>query len=224
MITVVLVEPSTPGNIGAIARVMKNFGFSQLLLVNPRCDHLTGEAMARAMHAADVLKKARKVSWSAVKKFPCVVGTTAKMGSEYNILRAPLSPAELAESLPKVKTALVFGREDTGLTNEEVMDCDIVCTIPSQSKYTALNLSHAAAILLYELRSRKKVIGEQVVYASAAEKKVMLQKVDAALRKMDFSSPRLRETQRKVWKRVVGKSFLTKREAFALMGFLRKIR
>ncbi|MBU0980976.1 MAG: RNA methyltransferase [Nanoarchaeota archaeon] len=223
MISVVLVHPETPGNVGAIARVMKNFGFSKLLLIGPVCDHLCDEAFCRAKHAKDVLKKAKKISWDDVKGFDLVVGTTAKMGTIYNVPRAPLTPKELASRRLPAKTALVFGPEGEGLSNQQVRECDLIVAVPTKKKYRALNISHAVSIMLYELSNRRDTIVDRQ-FASAKEKELILKRMDEVLAGMHFPTPHARETQSKVWKRIIGKSFLTKREAFALLGFLKKLK
>jgi tRNA/rRNA methyltransferase len=224
MISIVLIEPKLPGNVGAVARVMKNFGFSRLLLVKPGKDALSPEAFYRAKHAVDILKKAEIVSWSKVKQFSCVIGTTAATGTDYNISRSPLTPQRLGDIKLPEGTALVLGREGEGLHNDEIAACDFVCTIPSQQRYRALNISHAAAIILYEISKKRKNITSHVQAASAREKQVIMEQLELVLRQMGFPSERQRETQRKAWRRILGKSILTKREAFAVLGFLRKVR
>src|SRR3989338_2323471 len=98
MISIVLVNPITPGNIGAVARVMKNFDFKELILVKPKCDHLSKDAMDRASHAKDILKKAKKMQFSEViENFDYIIGTTSKIGTDYNIPRCPITPEEFAE-------------------------------------------------------------------------------------------------------------------------------
>lgn len=235
MLSVVIVEPETPGNIGSVARVMKNFGVRRLLLVNPKCNYLDGEAYGRAMHARDILKAAAVVkNFSYLKRFDYVVGTTAALGSDYNVLRSPITPDQLAQQLrsnigsssnKKTNIAVVFGREGTGLTSKEISDCDLVVTIPASKKYRALNLSHAVAIVLYELfkSSRSLKLGSHIPLASAKEKKIAVSMVNEILARMDFAISSKKETQSLVWQRLVNKSFLTRREMYALLGFLRKV-
>lgn len=235
MLSVVLVEPETPGNIGSVARVMKNFGVRRLLLVNPTCNHLDGEAYGRAMHARDILKAAEVVnSFGYLKKFDYVVATTAALGSDYNVLRSPIMPDQLAQQLQQqcrnifsaaTKVALVFGREGTGLTSKEIGNCGLVVTIPASKKYRALNLSHAVAIVLYELfkPSKSAKLTSHISLASKHEKKLAESMVDEIISRMDFAISSKKETQRMVWQRLISKSFLTRREMYALLGFLRKI-
>jgi TrmH family RNA methyltransferase len=225
MISVALMEPKTPGNVGAVARCMKNFNFSRLILVNPKCDHLSKESMDRASHAKDVLKNVKIMSFNdLIKKFDYVVGTSAIVGTDYNIPRSPLPPDKL--KLPDKDVVIVFGREDHGLSNEEILKCDFIVTIPTSKKYSALNLSHSAVIVFYELfkNSAADKNSSHIVFASKKDKDILINLIDNSLDRLDFSTKKKKETQKKVWKRLIGKAFLTRREIFALCGYFRKIR
>jgi len=227
MISVVLLEPGNSGNVGAVARAMANFGFSKLILVNSKCNHLSQTARNRAKWANDILSKAKTVkSLKSIKATK--VATTGKMGTDYNISRSPLTPEKLSKAIEKKKNiALVFGRESTGLTNNEISQCDFTVAIPTAKKYPILNLSHAVSTILYELSKstlKDNNITSHTIFASEADKKQLIKMLNKSLKGMDFSTKDKQQTQRKVWKRMIGKSFLTKREAFALMGFLRKIK
>ena len=154
---VVVVEPETPGNVGTIARAMKNFGLSDLKLVDPPELKEDGEAYGFAGHAReDVLPNAEEVTFDAVVESYHTVGTTAITGEDdRSHERFPFkTPAELRESLKTVDapTAIVFGREGRGLNNEELSRLDEVCSIPADDDYPVLNLGQAATVLLYELR------------------------------------------------------------------------
>ena len=228
MISVVLVEPCSPGNIGAVARSMKNFGVKDLYLVNPKCDHLDREALWRAKHAKDILKRSKVLKkFSDLGKFSTLVATTAALGTASNVARIPLSPEELGEKyfeLNRAGSAVVFGRDGTGLTNREIMKCDFVVTIPSSPRYRALNLSHAAAVILYELfrHSRKKKIVSGFTPSGSQEKEVIMKLIEGLLKRMPFHFDTQRDTQKKIWKRIMGKAMLSRREAFAVIGFLKK--
>ena len=224
MISIILIEPKKSGNLGAVARVMANFGFDDLVLVNPKCKKTSKEAVKRAKHGLQVLKKAKVVR--KLPKFDTLIATTAMLGTDYNIPRSPISPAQLAEILPdKCKVGIVFGREGPGLSNEEVLACDFVCTIPSSKKYPTLNLSQSVAIVCYELSKKLSVkkVSEHILFATNVEKEQLNKMLDKVLDNINFNNSQKRETQRKVWRRMIGKSFLTKREAYALMGFLKKL-
>ncbi len=96
MIYVILLEPVVPGNVGAVARAMKNFEFARLVLINPHCDHLCDEARNRAKHSQEVLENAEVNDFFVVDDYDYLVATTAKLGTDYNISRSPLLPEELA--------------------------------------------------------------------------------------------------------------------------------
>lgn len=229
MIEIILIEPETAGNIGAVARVMKNFGFPSLTLIDPKCDHLEKEALDRSTHAKDILKKAKIKKRSYLKRFDYIIGTTAILGTDYNIPRSPLTPKELSHKLNSsakdTKIALIFGRESTGLTNSEIEACDFMVTIPATKEYPTLNISHSVSIILYELFKQKvqNKSNSHIAQATKKEKDVLFEKIDEIIKTLHFSTPEKRETQKTVWKRIIGKSLLTKREAFALLGFFKKV-
>ena len=157
MFTVVLVRPQVAGNIGAIARVMANFDMTRLVLVASECDHLSKEAQDRAKHAKRILLRARVEPLTVLDSFDYVIGTTAQIGTEFNIPRSPVMLKDAARSVDKrTNIAIVFGSEGTGLTNDEIALCDYVVKISTSKKYPALNVSHAVAIVLYELFAANK--------------------------------------------------------------------
>lgn len=228
MISLIVIEPEKPENLGNIARVMKNFDCTRLLLINPQCNHLDDAAWRPAKHARDVLKQAIVGDKKLLDGFDYLIATTATLGTDYNIPRSPITPRMLADILPmssKLKIGLLIGREGIGLTNEEIAMADFLVTIPTSKDYAALNVSHAVAILLYELYQKhgKRKIDRHFTYATETEKQQTLKLLDKVLDTMHFTMPTRRETQVKVWKRMLGKSFLTRREAYALMGFFKKI-
>jgi len=227
MISIILVEPQTEGNIGAVARVMKNFDFKDLVLINPKADHLAREALDRATHAKTILKKAKVKDFSYLSRFDYLIGTTSMIGSDYNIPRSPLTSQQLAEKISKVKgkIGLLIGRESTGLNNEEIKKCDFVVAIPASKKYPTMNVSHAVSIILYELFKKlgKGKINEHINFATKKDKEIILKSINKVLDKIEFSTKEKKETQKIVWKRTIGKGLLTKREAFALIGFFKKL-
>ncbi|MEK6963069.1 MAG: RNA methyltransferase [Nanoarchaeota archaeon] len=226
-LTVVLVEPETSGNVGAVARVMANFGYSKLVLINPQCK-INEEARNRAKHAQKILQQAVVKKWEHLKRYDYLIGTAGKSTSSYNLRRIPLTPSQCAlriSKLRKTKIALLLGREGNGLYNEELQQCDFVVTIPATSNYPSLNLSHALAVLLYELfvHSAKDKITDAYVPIDQKDKERLLRLIHEALDRTRFVPDTKRITQKTIWQRLLAKSFLTKREAYALMGFIKKI-
>lgn len=157
-IRIVLVEPAGPLNVGAIARVMKNFGLRQLVLVNPQCDPLSPEARLLAVHAADLLEAALQVATLSEALTGCqrAVATTGRDRTTLPIrlespqdclpwLRSPLFDGTLPTA------ALIFGREDSGLTNAELNLAQRFVQIPTSEDYASMNLAQAVAVCCYEL-------------------------------------------------------------------------
>tara|TARA_Y100000034_G_C6866665_1_gene395114 strand:+ start:186 stop:881 length:696 start_codon:yes stop_codon:yes gene_type:complete len=224
MIHIILVEPENPGNIGAIARVMKNFDQTNLFFVNPKCDVKDIEALKRSKQGLQILEKATTIQTEDLKKFDYLIGTTAKLGTDYNIQRTPLSPWELADKIAnvtKTKIGILIGRESFGLTNEELSLCDFIVNIPSSRKYPTLNVSHSVGILLYELFKIKSV---RRIKPISAEKKNMIHALfEELLNSLSFSTDKKKNIQVNLWKKIIGKSLLSERESLLVLGFLRKI-
>lgn len=154
-IRVVLVNTSHPGNIGGAARAMKNMGLSRLVLVQPR-DFPSAEAVARAAGAVDILDNACIVNSLEEALGGCglVLGTSAR---NRHIPWPLLDPRECAAAcIEQVEqageVALVFGREDSGLSNDELQRCHFHVHIPSDPEFSSLNLAAAVQVLTYEVR------------------------------------------------------------------------
>lgn len=154
-IRVVLVNTTHPGNIGAAARAMKNMGVSELVLVDPVAD-IDSEAIVRASGATDILEHARTVPdlESAVSDCSLVIGTSARSRHIPWPLCNPRECADKAASAAKAgnRIALVFGRESSGLTNEELQRCHAHVHIPTNPEYSSLNVAAAVQVLCYEMR------------------------------------------------------------------------
>jgi tRNA/rRNA methyltransferase len=154
---VVLVRPQFSGNVGSVARVMCNMGLSDLVLVAPEADVNDRQARQLSTHGEDILDRARIVSEleDAVADCVLVAATSARKGGLFRRQSVALpeeAAALLVESLSSGPVAVVFGPERTGLSDEEVTRCHHLIHIPTSDDYSALNLSHAVAITLYELR------------------------------------------------------------------------
>ncbi|MGP8124728.1 MAG: RNA methyltransferase [Nitrososphaerales archaeon] len=148
--SVTLVEPNYPVNLGHTARLVKNFGVKKLYLVKPKVD--ISAAAIYASHASDVLDRAIVTNLEGVREEnELLVATTAVRASKKsNVTRRMVGPDRLHVLLSSSRTSsLVFGRDTTGLTNEEIRMCDVTTTIDTAPVYRALNLSHAVAIVLY---------------------------------------------------------------------------
>ena len=153
-IRVVLVNTTHPGNIGGVARAMKNMGLDDLYLVNPQ-EYPSQRALQRAVSAADVLKSAVIVDTLPEALTDCglVVGTSARSrGIPWPMLDPRECGRKAVAEAPTHRVALVFGREDRGLTNEELQLCNYHVHIPTNPDYSSLNLAAAVQVLTYEAR------------------------------------------------------------------------
>ena len=150
----VLDNPTNPGNIGAIARTMLNFGLNDLRIIGPPREW-TEETRNRAKHAQDTLQRVQfHDSWeSCMEDVSLIIGTSGKreFGDKVDF-RHFLLPSEMKERLANVegRVAVVFGEEGVGLTQEQLRKCDLFLTIPTWEGYPILNLSHAVNIIAYE--------------------------------------------------------------------------
>jgi len=225
----VLVRPLYPGNIGSVARVLKNFGFRRLVLISPECE-LSDEAYKMAMHARDLLENIN--TYSSIEEFieteqvNYVIGTTARLGGDKNPKRNAILSQEIREHpLPMGKIAILFGNEETGLTNEEIEFCDMLITIPTSEIYPVMNISHALAVIAYELAL---ALGHQrkLPYRSSTpnERKILIKYLHSLA---DLVLNDLDENRKRIYKRIlenwVGRAFLTGREVHSLIGFTRRI-
>jgi tRNA/rRNA methyltransferase len=220
-ISVVLVGPLHEGNVGFAARAMKNFGFSDLVLVDP-CP--LGElARACAMHAGDVLEKARTVSLEEVfSDYPLVVATTGGLTkSVCRSMRMPYyTPGEIRDQIKDIrgKVAILFGRENRGLSNEEVRRCDLICTIPASPGYPILNISHAVGIVCYELAGLPRGTYR---LAEREDMECLYEHLDHFLDGINHPDFKRRNTLLMA-RRILGRSRLTTREVSTIHGILRR--
>lgn len=152
-IKIVLVNTSHPGNIGAAARAMKNMGLSRLVLVSPE-EFPSGVAVGRAAGAVDILDAVEVVGslQEAVADCGLIIGTSARSRSmPWPMLSPQASAARLVTESAQHPVALVFGREATGLSNEELQLCHFHVQIPANPDYSSLNLGAAVMVLAYEI-------------------------------------------------------------------------
>jgi TrmH family RNA methyltransferase len=228
--TVVVVDAETPGNVGTIARAMKNFGLDDLKLVDPPALAEDGEAYGFAGHAReDVLPNAEEVTFEWVVENHHTVGTTAITGEDdRSHERFPFkTPVELRESLRTVDapTALVFGREGRGLNNDELSQLDEVCSIPASADYPVLNLGQAATVLLYELREltveETQLPDTDVTRAPEADVERFHDHFGDFLAATGQREHR-REKNALLMRRLLGRAHPTAREVHSLLGTLRK--
>ncbi|MDG2061893.1 MAG: RNA methyltransferase [SAR86 cluster bacterium] len=212
----VLINTSHPGNIGASARAIKNMGFNNLTLLNPK-DFPNDIATYRAKAAIDVVNSARVAQSldEVIQDCNFIVGTSARNRKIPWPLKEPKEATkEIIDRVinKKQKVAILFGREDRGLTNEELGRCNLHIHIPTSEEYSSLNLSQAVQIISYELRlAIKEVISKDpkqewdVPIATDQEIELLLNHIDDLMLELDFYDPKnprkLLERVRRLFKR-----------------------
>ena len=226
-IRIVLVEPQHSGNIGAVARAMKNMAFNRLTLVNP-ADHLAMEARMMAMHAFDILQQAQIVPTltQAVEDAGFVIGTTRRLGKARQAQLSPRAIApvllELAHSNP---VALLFGREDRGLANEELERCHELITIPAHPEFASLNLAQAVLLVCYELYVATVTESRPTPpkLATVAELERLYTRLQAVLRRVGFLHGSNPDRMMRYFRRFFARQGLRSRDVKIFLGVFRQI-
>ncbi|MDY6769744.1 MAG: TrmJ/YjtD family RNA methyltransferase [Candidatus Nanohaloarchaea archaeon] len=222
MYRAVVLQPEYEGNIGAIARLVENFGIDELCLVDPQCD-IGGEAEQRAAHATDRLRGARVVDdlGPVIDDLDYLIGTTGIKAGEENVLRHGSPPRTVLDGIPAdADVGLLLGREGTGLSNAELDRCDAVVTVQTTDDYPVMNLSHAAAVLFHELhRAERGGAG-----ASSRERRAALDNLfKRVIDSLDWDETRSERTVR-AFRNVLGRAYVTDRELQLLLGAFRETR
>lgn len=229
-ISVVLVETSHPGNIGATARAMKTMGFSRLVLVNP-VSFPHQKAYELASGASDILDSAKCYSSleEGVAETELVIGMSARTRELHiPMLSMPDMASHTIRCAETQAASLVFGRERTGLTNHELSACHYHVKIPTSEKYASLNLSQAVQILCYEIRRAFLALTEQdrsscVPYAKMAKRAEVegfYQHLEKTLVDLDFINPEQPKRLIPKLKRLFNRVKLEEQEVNILRGIL----
>jgi TrmH family RNA methyltransferase len=192
-IRIVLVAPSHPGNIGAVARAMKNMALEQLVLVRPRL-FPDAEATARASGADDLLARARVVATLAEALSGCgfVAATTSRDRDQYfRVADVRAAAVRIVAEARRSPAAVVFGAERTGLTNEELETAHVLIRIPANAAYPSLNLAMAVQLVAYELfraRGARVPAGQPAAapLASAEQMRRLFEHFGQVLEEIDF--------------------------------------
>ncbi len=181
-IRIISIQPLRQNNLGYIARTMKNFGINNLYIVKPRCKPKGKDAIKFSKRGHDIIEKAKVVDTleEAIKGY-FAIGTTAiwhkTERAKFNILE--LNKAyKMVQTSNHKKVAIVLGRDDTGLTKEELELFDLSIFIPTPAKYTTLNISHALAIILYEFTKPKVVHIPEIISASSDDMQLLLKQLN----------------------------------------------
>jgi TrmH family RNA methyltransferase len=232
-ITIILVRPQSPGNIGAAARAMHNMGLRRLALVAPECfPH--PEARMMACHAEPLLSQAAVYDSLAAAVAPChwLVGTSARRREYRN---PPLTPRELAHKLPALcaqhpHVGILFGPEDTGLTSAELDLCNDLVIIPTVAEATSLNLAQAVMVLSYEILQahsqtppRQATLRQAPPLASLDEIEAMYDHIREAFAIHGFPGPHAIERGLMGLRRIFERAGLERRDVRLLRGMARQL-
>ena len=227
----ILVEPSHPGNIGASARAIKNMGFKNLSLVKPK-GFPDDEAFYRAKGAKDVLEKAKIFDdlASALKDSTLIFGTSARTRT---IPWPTKTSSELKDTLDNElknmnsKICLVFGREISGLSNEELQMCDYHIKIPTDEDFSSINLSHSVQIISYvlkmEIDNQDQNLNEEQSSLTFQDNEYLIEHFDEVMKKIDFYDQENPKQVKTRIRRLVKRLKPDKLEMGILRGFLAKI-
>jgi TrmH family RNA methyltransferase len=206
---------------------MANFGIKDLVLVNPEVNLDDDGVKITARRAMTIIDNCRKVTSieEAISNSELVIGTTARIGGDKNLPRVPLFPSEIDPELlvAAENVAIVFGTEADGLSNDELAHCDIVLTIPTDKQYAAMNLSHATAIILFQLTSLTMPSNhEHHRKSSRIESNLLIEHVTRIASLTPIKKEKKR-VSREAFQNLVKRSWITGREAHTLIGLFKKI-
>lgn len=233
-IAIVLVRPQYAGNMGAASRAMKNMGLKQLLLVSPRENPLAEEARMMATSARDILEKARVFPTleDALKGFRWIAGTSARKGRNRGPFIHPREIcAEILRHAQTIPTAILFGPEDKGLTNEELAPCHALVSMPTHEGLRSLNLAQAVMVFCYELFVAGLALSAAEAGGGVPEKKLaefkkvegMYAHLEALLLKIGFLDANNPKRIMHALRRIFGRAGLSDREVAILRGIFRQL-
>lgn len=227
----ILVRPKESGNVGAAARAIKNFDFAELALVAPRCQ-VDAKAKARASHAGDVLENICTFDTlaSAVSDCQLALATIAQSRVAEDIVYTPRqAAATFAKAFAtKARIALVFGPEDFGLSNDDLLHCQASITIPTGA-YASLNLAQAVQVVAYEwyvtgvLEAGTDVAGDVVPAVARAEYEAMYAQLSDVLHLIGYTDVQREKSAMTLLRNVFDSSTLTERDMAAVRGLWRQV-
>jgi tRNA/rRNA methyltransferase len=230
---VVLVRTHYPGNLGATARVMRNMGLTDLVLVDPQAGPAEREARRLSAHGEEVLERARVVAdlGEAVADCVLVAATSARVGGPFR-RQSVGSPDEviphLVAACAERPVALVFGPEPSGLRDDEVSRCHYLIHIPTDPGYPALNLAQAVAVCLYELRRtwlrQRGAVPSREPPAPFELQERMFADLRRALEGVHFLWGNTAETLMHGLRHLIGRAQPTAMEVGLLLGLARQLR
>ncbi len=227
-IVIVLVRTKHPGNIGSAARAMNNMGIGELRLAAPQCEVASGEARRLARAGEGILDRAKVYDSvaSAIRDLRLVVGTSGKTGGNRELVYSPreLAPRVAAQAA-EGRTGILFGPEDTGLTDEDILPCQLLLRIPTDPKARSINLAQAVMIVCYEifLAQLSREPARVVRGAPAEQVEAMYAQLEHALLDIGFLHPQNARHMMFALRRMLGRAGLEKSDVGVLRGIARQI-
>ncbi|AAQ00189.1 MULTISPECIES: RNA methyltransferase [Prochlorococcus] len=229
---IILVEPLGEINLGSIARLCENFGVDELRLVSPRCDPMNIETQKMAVHGKRFLKNACIYSnlLDAVNDCVRVVATCGRIDHGDIPLHTSKNALQwLLETNPKDPIAIIFGREDRGLSNSELQIAQKIITLKTSEKYPSLNLSHAVAIVLHEFKYYNETSNHKknfITYKTASAKELndCLDDVKKLLLEIGFLYDHTANARMSKIKGLLQRAEARSKDVSLIRGILRQIR
>jgi len=223
---IVMVRPRGSGNIGSLARAMKNFGGGELAIVG---EARTQSFWARAMavHGKDILSRAKHYGSirEAIADCTLVAGTTCRPGLYRSHSQTPRAVAPTIMAAAQTgKVAILFGPEDHGLSNKDLEHCQLLVTIPTHEEYQSLNVAQAAVICLYELYVASLApVEEEIQRVEAEHIERLFDIMRASLLKIGFLDSENPEHMLLAFRRILGRAGLEDKDVRILTGMFRQI-
>ncbi len=246
-IRIILVETAGARNLGSVARVMKNFGLSELWLVNPLCDRHTDEARHMAVHASEILESAKIVANLPEALVGCqrAIATAGRIDKgEMKVTTPPKGLNWLSQVAANQSGigAIVFGAEDRGLSNAEIQYCQQVIRIPVNPEYPSLNLAQAVGICCYQLQllwedthgygNLTSQIAQDLIESAAIatheeapreDIEACYQQLEAVLLKIGYVYPHTATHRLRKFRNIFDRANLSPSEVTMLRGILRQV-
>ena len=229
-LAVVLVEPAGPLNVGSVARLCANFSVDELRLVAPRCDHLGDEARLMAVHGEALLEQAQLFPTLEAALADCrrVVATSGRIEEEALPLNGPAEALSLLQAsdtdASSAPAALVFGREDRGLSNAELLQAGRILRLETSEAYASMNLSHAVAVCLHELRRCPAPTAPQPEPCQREQLEAALSDAEDLLLEVGFLYPHTAQARMAKLRALLQRAEIRDEEVALLRGMVRQLR
>jgi tRNA/rRNA methyltransferase len=229
--SVILMEIKDEGNLGAIARICDNFNVDHLILINPQCDIFSDVVYQRANRSRKFIDNSitiKNVSES-YKYVDFIIALTGRLNSKRSLARNIIRLDDVISNLVNVSSnvGILLGRESRGLTNEELLECNVTATIPLNSTNNILNISHATAIALYEINLKVQIkpdetLSNENLLINKDQRKLISQSMGEILRAINFSN-RSMNSSLIIFNTVIARSYLSNMEANTFISMIQAI-